>query len=129
MELDALEVMIEKLKSKSPEVRAEFELRDKVKDLLLPFCEGGDLLEWHGHYCKEEDWRKDGWWEPAEKRLKGIVKEAFLFGLLTPPMLQKFLDAIEAGVELDDPLKMGRPSVREHACPSCSQKFQLGFNG
>ena len=128
MNAEEFQRILKEVKSDDPEIRKRYETAAEVATMLLPFCKDGKILDFQGHYKQGESWYKEGWWQPAQERLEEIIREMFLFSWLGDEQLQGLIDAVNGGVELEEPIQLGR-SMREHQCPTCSQSLRLGFNG
>jgi len=127
-QIDDLTRLKELMADDSGEAHERFQLAMKVQEMLMPFCKGGDLLDWRGHYRSGKYWHDEGWFDSPEKRLRDMVRESLLWGFMQVPQLQKFADAIEAGVELEEPISLASLSLR-HECTFCGAVFSLAFNG
>lgn len=125
MDRSEFEAVLAEIGSDDPAVREKYELLDKLRKMLEPFCEGGRILDFKGHCRRGEAWRG-----PAEKLLRGALDDSLLFSLWEPDQIRRIMAAVVAGEELDEPLELGRGRMRERLrCPCCLHPMSLGFNG
>lgn len=110
------------------EVAEDMRLRKKIEEGLARFCEGGKVADWRGHYKSGELFHGPGWGGAPEEHLKRMVHESLLLGHMTPEHRRKFVEALESGAPLEEPIPLPR-SLREYACPVCTQPLKLGFDG
>jgi len=127
--IEDFEAMLAEIKSDDPAVKEKLKLRERLAGLLKPFCEGGKLLDFRGHFRRGDVWYSDGWFDSAESRLKRVLDGAILFSFWNTDHIKELIAAVEAGEELDEPLPLGRGGSRDFECLDCGQKMRLAFNG
>ena len=90
-----------------------------------------DIEDWSGHFKKGTHWYKSGHHRSSSQRFKDLVSGLY-WTLQDKPIddLTQIMATLEAGVKLDAPIKLGRPSLgRDFICPFCGEKLFFGFDG